>query len=457
MLCRENILTPDRVAAKGVAAGWGGNGMHAYYEDLSSFVRQRWTADDAPPLPPTPWLEDLFSTCYQASLLREEERPVQVRLVLAGPESFPAADIPPLGLHCQIFAQPRPCDETELRKLSPAVDFSRSLIGVTLNDDREWEIWGIVHSGTRWLQAYRGGRKIPPVFSQVPVILVTGPGRLAVLKGSETVATLVEGRIVTPDINVFEARWLREYFAELRTEILTCLARSHGGSRNGDIRVDPNLIGIIGKHQAMRIISTMRESRQGGTLLYLPHQRLEEFTAKNPYITIKYQFQGAAARQRLVKLTLQTLTRFIEAHDHETAPGHKLGWQEYVDSNSGILALLEEALFEAAHQVADFAAVDGAVVLTSRNHLLGFGGMIKGDFDQVNVVARALDAEGDQWREEPTENVGTRHRSVYYLCHRIPEALGIVLSQDGNVRFIKRRNGHITYWEQAISFALKIS
>ena len=154
---------------------------------------------------------------------------------------------------------------------------------------------------------------------------------------------------------------------------------------------------------------------------------------------------------------VQTLTRLIETHSLETPRGQKLGWQEYVDSNSGILALLEEAVFEAAHQVADFAAVDGAVVLTSRNHLLGFGGMIKGDFDQVNIVARALDAEGDQWRGEPTENVGTRHRSVYSLCHRIPEAMGIVLSQDGNVRFIKRRNDRVTYWEQAISFALKIS
>jgi hypothetical protein len=441
--------------------------MHAYYEDLIWFVRHHWSASDAnlgdntavtaAPLPPPPLLEDIFSTCYQASMLREEERPVQVRLVLADPELFPAADVPPLGLHRQVFAQPRPCDETELRKLSPAVDFSRSLIGVTLNDDREWEIWGIVHSGTRWLQAYRGGRKVPPVFPKVPVILVTGPGRLAVLKGMETVATLVDGRIVTPDVNVFEARWVMEYFAELRTEMLTYLASSHGGSQKWDTILDPNLIGIIGKHQAMRIISTMRESRQGGTLLYLPHHRLEEFTAKNPFITIKYQFREDATRQRLVKLMLRTLTRLTETYNHETAHGKKLGWQEYVASNSGILALLEEAVFEAAHQVADFAAVDGAVVLTNRNHMLGFGGMIKGDFDQVNTVARALDAEGNQWREEPTENVGTRHRSVYYLCHQIPEALGIVLSQDGNVRFIKQRNGRVTYWEQAISFALKIS
>ena len=77
---------------------------------------------------------------------------------------------------------------------------------------------------------------------------------------------------------------------------------------------------------------------------------------------------------------LETLTRPTETYSHKTEPGKKLGWQEYVAKNSGVLALLEEAVFEAAHQVADFAAVDGAVVLTNRNHMLGFGGMIKVDF-----------------------------------------------------------------------------
>ena len=441
--------------------------MHAYYEDLVGFVRHRWdTAAPGPGakagitpavLPPPPLLENLLSTCYQASMLREEERPVQVRLMVAAPELFPEKDLSPLGLHRQVFSQMRPCDETELRKLSPAVDFSRSLIGVTLNADRAWQIWGIVHSGPRWLQAYRGGRQVPPAFPDVPVILVSGPGRLAMLRGMETLATLVDGRIITPDINVFEAGWIREYFSGLRTEMLEYLAASNGGREKWHNLLDPSLLGIIGKHATMRIISTMRESRQGGTLLYLPHDRLEEFTAKNPFITIKYQFQEDETRQRLVKLMLQTLQTLTESYSHETDQGKKLGWQEYVASSSGPLSLLEEGLFEAAHQLADFAAVDGAVVLTNRNRMLGFGGMIKGDFDQVDAVARALDAEGDQLVAEPTESVGTRHRSVYSLCHRIPEALGIVISQDGNIRFIKRNNGRVTYWEQAISFALKIS
>ena len=441
--------------------------MHAYYEDLVRFVRQRWdTAATGPgahngitpaALPPPPLLEQLLSTCYQASMLREEERPVRVRLMLAAPELFPEEDLPPPGLHCQVFSQRRPCDETELRKLSPAVDFSRSLIGVNLDAEHKWQIWGIVHSGPRWLQAYRGGRQVSPVFPDVPVILVTGPGRLAMLRGMKTLATLVEGRIISPDVNVFEAAWIREYFSGLRTEMLEYLAASQGGGQKWHNRLDPNLIGIMGKHATMRIISTLRESRQGGTLLYLPHDRLEEFTANNPFITIKYQFREDKTRQRLVKLMLETLQILTESHNHGTDPGQKLGWQEYVASSSGPLSLFEEAIFEAAHQLADFAAVDGAVVLTNRSRMLGFGGMIKGDFGQVDAVARALDAEGDQLVAEPTENVGTRHRSVYSLCHRIPEALGIVISQDGNIRFIKRHNGRVTYWEQAISFALKIS
>ena len=55
--------------------------MHAYYEDLICFVRHDWSAGDAnlgdntavtaAPLPPPPLLEDIFSTCYQASMLQK--------------------------------------------------------------------------------------------------------------------------------------------------------------------------------------------------------------------------------------------------------------------------------------------------------------------------------------------------------------------------------------------------
>ena len=438
------------------------NVSHQYHDDLANFIRQCWpvaTVDQAKavrPLPASPHWENLLSVCYQASLLREEERPVRLRLLVAEPEQFSAQEFPPMGLHRQIFSQPRPCHEHELRKLSPAADFSRTLLGVNLNDQHQWQIWGLVHSGDRWLQTYHGGRKVPPYLPDVPVIHLAGPGRLSVLCGMVELATLMGGRILTPDHNVFEAQWLREFFAPVRAEMLAFLNGSLASGQNWADIIDPNLMGIIGRHVTMRIISTMRQSHQGGTLLYLPHQRREEFTSPNPLITIKYQFQKKGDRPRLMNLIHQTLQTLLEAYGEEFQPGKKLGWQDYIACNNVRLALLDEAIFEVAHQLADFAAVDGAVVLTNRGQVLGFGGMIKGDFDQVASVARALDVEGERRRAEPTESVGIRHRSVYYLCHEIPEALGIVISQDGTARFVKQKAGLVTYWEQAISKPLKL-
>jgi hypothetical protein len=93
---------------------------------------------------------------------------------------------------------------------------------------------------------------------------------------------------------------------------------------------------------------------------------------------------------------------------------------------------LDEALFEMAHLIAGLFAVDGAVVLTKRLELLGFGAEISGALEPVSVVARALDAESEQTEPESTDGVGTRHRSVYRLCQAVHDLIAVVISQDGN-------------------------
>jgi hypothetical protein len=143
---------------------------HAYPQHLATFLYECWdepaacpdtpaavAGGDPEPLPDTPTLETLLSICYQASLLREEERPVRFRLILRAPEQFQATDGLPTGLHRLVFTTPRPCTERELRQLSPAVEFYRSLIGVQLDPEQGLQIWGVVHSGPRWLQAVHGG------------------------------------------------------------------------------------------------------------------------------------------------------------------------------------------------------------------------------------------------------------------------------------------------------------
>jgi len=439
--------------------------LHKYYLDLAKYIRTCWATGDQGSesgitggeiLPSYPYFENLLSICYQASMLREEEHPVRLRLILGDSEQFSAQDFPPMGLHRQIFTNPRPCNEFELRKLSPAAAFSRTLVGVELNDQNEWQIWGLVHSGDRWLQSYQGGRKVPPQIPGVPVIHLAGPGRLAVLRGSTTVADLVGGRIITPDLNVFEAQWLQEFFLPARMELLSLVHSSSTGPQSFSTLINPNVMQTIGRHVTMRIISTMRNFHQGGTFLYLPDDRSEEFTEPNPLITIKYQFHKKGIRPRLMDLMSQILRSLVIDYGQELQEGMLLSWQDYITVSSNSLALLDEAIFEVAHQLADFAGVDGAVVLTNKSRALGFGAMIKGDFDQVKTVARAIDLEGEKRLEESTESFGTRHRSVFYLCQQIPETMGIVISQDGNARLVKWKNGLVTYWEQVVSIPLKM-
>src|SRR5687768_14999338 len=112
--------------------------VHAYPQELASFVARLWQAaadQVTPPTVPEPLpelsiLETLLSTCYQASLMREEERPITFRSILYPPERLPVEGGPPTGLHRLAFAQPLAFRADELRRLSPSADFFRSLIGL---------------------------------------------------------------------------------------------------------------------------------------------------------------------------------------------------------------------------------------------------------------------------------------------------------------------------------------
>jgi DNA integrity scanning protein DisA with diadenylate cyclase activity len=87
--------------------------------------------------------------------------------------------------------------------------------------------------------------------------------------------------------------------------------------------------------------------------------------------------------------------------------------------------------------------------MTQRFELLGFGGEISGKLPAVKTVARALDVEADATVTESAEGVGTRHRSAYRLCRALPDVIAVVISQDGNVRFVKCKDEAVTYWDQA--------
>ncbi len=434
---------------------------YAYPNDLARFVRACWEdhaggADDSghepTEAPETPVLERLISTCYQASLLREEERPVTFRAILVAPEDLPEGGGPPGGLHRLAFGEPMPFDERELRRLSPAADFERSMIGVRRGEGGELEIWGIVHSGARWLRVARGGREGSAPLPPVPVVRAEGPGHLTVSRGSEFVAELAGGRIVGSRTDVLPSRWMGGFFAPVRDELaeLHEEARLEAAARGEAwAPLDPELPRMIARRMYRRLFSALSEARHGATIVTFPPERAGEVL--DGYVSLKHTFAGGEHRRRFRDLIVDTMNRLARAHgrDEEASYPKAVGWEEYSRSEDRELAAIDEALFEFANLVAGLAAVDGAVVMTDRGELLGFGGEISGELEPVLSVEKALDPEGEITVPEGVEAVGTRHRSAYRLAAAVPDALLAVVFQDGNVRFVANIDGVVTCWDQA--------
>jgi hypothetical protein len=426
---------------------------HAYAHDLASFVRERWNDGACDPLPDLAVLDLLISACYQASLLREEERAVTFRVILCEPERLPTREGPPSGLHPLEFPERRPFDVHELRRLSPAANYYRSLIGVGSDGEGGLRIWGLVHSGPRWLRADQGGRIAPPPLPPTLILRVSGPGRIAVDCGSAEVGKLGEGELYDSTIDVYNSHWLPDTFAPVREELaeIHAEARKLAEEMYGEVwaPLDNDITRVIGQHTVKRIISAVGNSRHGGTLIIIPPDLADDIL-EDRYVVLKYKFAEGEPRRRFRTLIVSAMNTLAKSYGGDGAPSDKeVGWRAYEASNDEKLSDLDEAIFEVAHLIAGLCAVDGAVVMTQRFEFLGFGGEISGKLHGVKTVSKALDLEGDETVEEPTEGFGTRHRSAFRLCNALPDVIAVVISQDSNVRFVKRKDGAVTYWDQA--------
>ena len=409
----------------------------SYPAELVGHVLARWPAEIA--TPDASFLGSVLETAYHASFLRDEERPVTFRLLLAPPEALDDRDGPPWGLHRMRFDHPRAFDPHELRRLAPAVKFHRALIGVSPGAGGLPEVWGFAQSGPRWLQAAWGGRANDVPMPAAPVVRVARPGQVAIACGALPIAELANGVLVDLALDVFHSDWLAARFAPIRGELAAVLAAEAAGPP-----VAPELLRTLAQQMLRRVIATIRSTHHGGTLLIVPNECATRL-GRERVLELKYSFADEAPRRRY-RAVLLTILRELTRVARETG-SPKADWELYRSLPTAEITDLDEALFELSATLAAMADVDGAVVVNKHFEVLGFGAEIGGDLPHVDHVARALDLEGRERITERVDAIGTRHRSVYRLCARFHEALAIVVAQDGGVRFVAHHDGAVTYWD----------
>ncbi len=78
--------------------------------------------------------------------------------------------------------------------------------------------------------------------------------------------------------------------------------------------------------------------------------------------------------------------------------------------------------------------------------VIGFGGEITANEKPMSLFA-ARDESASNPEAMDYEHYGTRHRSMFRLIEKCPGAVGFVISQDGDVRAIRKLDGRVLLWD----------
>lgn len=418
-------------------------GVRAYPPDLVRYVVSHWPAD-SPLTVPIELFEEAVACAFQASLTTEESRPTRLRLLLTRAENLSMDGEPNREVLRLLFDRARPLHADELRRLAPAAPFETALIGAHLEDSVP-RIWGIAHSGPRWLAPAWGGRGGEVrTWTHDPIIHVTGPGQLAVRCAGKLIGAIERGVLGDATMDVFDSAWLPAMFHREREEIRALHAEVQSTSTT-PTDVDHGLVGRIGQHMLRRCIQLIRGAQHGGMLLVVSDPASADGSRDG--LRLKYRFQQDGATHRYRTLLL----RILEALASSTKKP-AVGWADFVASRSVHTERLEQAVFEWSRAIGNLAAIDGAVVLDKRFGLLGFGAEVSAELPSPREIWRALDAEGEHTRPAEIEAVGTRHRAAYRFINDHPTGLAIVISHDGGVSFVAQREGKIVFWEQSVGY-----
>jgi len=435
--------------------------MQDYPKQLADLVKEHWNerefvkarsnekdSEARNGLPCDAILKHLIAICFEASLLRDEDRPVRFRLMLRNPEQFTRNEDSASGLQHLVFAHPLSLEANKLRRLAQAAPFDRALIGVRANQEGHLEIWGIIHSSSDWRRALEGGRCLSNPLPTSLVVSVIDPAHMSLAKGSALICGLVAGKLsVKSPMGVFVAD-ASNGATSVEDDLFELHEQARRAAQKPWSRLNPSLVRTIRQSLGLRLISAIRNGRHGGTILIVPSRIAQRPATLDRYVRVKYRFSASASQRRFYDLLLRLMNTLAESHGAIHGPEMVVGWDEYATSVDPTVIEIDEALSEQAHLLAGMAAADGAVVLARPLGIVGFGGEICGRLKHVNVVSRALDREGSRVAVEATSGVGTRHRSVYRLCNALPAASAIVVSQDGGVRIVRQVDGKLTYWEQ---------
>lgn len=194
-----------------------------------------------------------------------------------------------------------------------------------------------------------------------------------------------------------------------------------------------------------RLLLRIQNHGHGGTVLITPAQTQNGLNVKYliDYPRLSQALQELIFEELLFDNNFDKTESYIENHrpipvplylDSVISPGNLDDCRSEIDGCVWFISLLSR--------------VDGLVLLNPQLEVKGFGVEITYGLPPDNVYSAADElASENKLTAVDYNHFGTRHRSTIRYCWAIPDSIGFVISQDGDVRAIMRINDKLILWE----------
>jgi len=425
-----------------------------YPRDLYRRLRKVWNAAPFtigwPPveLPEQQTLNQLLDVCYHASFLVEESRPVTFRAVFIEHTTplkpLEADKTHPTELY--LFDAPLPFTAAEVRQVAPAADLTSVLIAIQCIDEESGAlgIVGLVDIGSSLWAMSRHERPMSHGLPDALIIAVTKPGQLTISRGSRPVIRLLDGGLAVPAGNVFLRGPVGDFFGAAASWFMekACALASHTyheEAQNKDLTLAYTTFVEL-------LLFSATDLGHGGTILFVS----DDLSHDDPRLLKRVHIKYPMPSSRPTEVLLHKMAMRLQWQEHYGALDEKKTISHSAFQSLDVLDSAQQDAVDAVRDLAKFlaglTAVDGAVLLTDRLRLLGFGAEVLTDAQKIESMRSAISEFADTFTAVPISAFGTRHRSAFRFCSSVAPSVAFIMSQDGGVKAVRQVGRNLVMW-----------
>jgi len=423
--------------------------INAKPKDLAFHVLEKLKHSKLPlPVPALPVLEELFECLFFTSMRTEESDLIKVTVTLIDPENpdpRPPKRIVAERWNCIRFEAPLELTIKNLAKLSKASDPSSTSLAVYYDLQGRLFIWGMIDQAIHY-QSFlnyesESGSEQPGLFQ----VSINDIGTLNVLFDYELLATLKQNTLVTRYLDVFTigpiSKILKANAQHLKTDMMDFLSAAHTGESFEDWESFINGIWI---QTISRLLLRIQNYHHGGAIL---------ITDDNLDIDVKYRVRYDRLKIAISKYAKETINNYVAEtliDDHINAGKKVISKRWYAEESRSLSEKkqIADEIKGAISFLASQTCVDGVLLFDRDMVSKGFGGVLKSrKMPRKIYVSPTATATPKSLVPADPNHFGTRHRSMIAYCWNHPGSLGLVISQDGDIRAFYRIEEKLIMWE----------